>query len=117
MEERRKQSRQRLMSETVVLDANTGELLGRIGNLTTEGLMLRSDQALDIDYTYALQIRLPDEVGGRAELNLEARSLWSQRAVDPTYFATGFEILNVDEEDRKVLEILIEDAVFQRWIS
>lgn len=117
MEDRRKLSRQRLVSLTVVIDAHTGDVLGRIGNLSQEGLMLCSDQALEIDYTYALQIKLPDEVCGKSDLNLEARSLWSQRAVDPTYFSTGFEILSVDDDDRKVLEILIDDAVFQRWIS
>ncbi len=117
MEERRRLNRQRLISLTVVLDAHTGEVLGRIGNLSIEGLMLCSDQALDIDHTFALQIKLPDEVGGRSELNLKAHSLWSQRAVDPTYYATGFEILSLDDGDRRVLELLIDDAVFQRWVS
>ena len=117
MEDRRKISRQRLVSLTVVIDAHSGDVLGRIGNLSAEGLMLCSDQPLDIDHTYTLQIKLPDEVGGKIDLNLEARSLWSQRAVDPTYYSTGFEILSLDEDDRRVLEILIEDAIFQRWVS
>jgi hypothetical protein len=117
MDNRRKSIRRRLVSLTVVLDQKSGEVLGRIGNLTTEGLMLCSDRQLDIDQRYQLQIKLPDEVGGQSQVDLEAHSLWSQRAVDPSYFATGFEILSLSEADQHVIEILIQDAVFQRWVS
>jgi hypothetical protein len=117
MENRRRQMRKRLVSLTVVLDAKSGEVMGRVANLTTDGLMLSSDRALAIDRSYSLQIQLPDEVAGRTQIELEARSLWSQRAVDPTYYATGFEILNLSDSDRHVIEVLIQDAVFQRWVS
>lgn len=117
MDNRRKQIRRRLVSLTVVLDNTSGEVLGRIGNLTIEGLMLFSDRPLDIDKRYQLQIKLPDEVGGQAQVDLEAHSLWSQRAADPTYFATGFEISCLSPADQHVIEILIQDAIFQRWVS
>jgi len=117
MDDRRRQIRKRLVSLTVVLDSKSGEVIGRIANLTTDGLMLSSDRALAIDRSYTLQIKLPDEVAGRTQIDLEVRSLWSQRAVDPTYYATGFEILNLSDADRHVIEVLMQDAIFQRWVS
>lgn len=117
MNERRRKTRQRLVSLTVVLDKVSGEVLGRIGNLTCEGLMLCSDRPLATGERFHLQIQLPDEVAGHTRVDLEARSLWSQRAMDPMYYATGFEILNLSDTDRHVIEVLIQDAVFQRWVS
>jgi len=117
MNERRRKTRQRLNSLTVVLDAVSGEVVGRIGNLTSEGLLLCSDRPLATGETFRLQIQLPDEIAGRTRVDLEARSLWTQRAMDPTCYATGFEILHISDSDRNVIELLIQDAVFQRWVS
>ena len=114
MIDRRKQVRQQLVALTVVLDEASGEVLGQVGNLTIEGIMICSDRPLEIDRLYALQIELPDEVDGRSRLNVLARSLWCQRAIIPTRYATGFELLNVDDADRRVIQLLIQDAVFQR---
>jgi hypothetical protein len=101
----------------VVLDEASGEVLGQVGNLTIEGVMICSDRPLEIDRLYSLQIELPDEVDGRSRLNLLARSLWCQRAGIPAHYATGLELLNLEEADKRVIELLIQDAVFQRWTS
>ena len=117
MIDRRKQARQRLVALTVVLDEASGEVLGQVGNLTLEGIMICSDRPLKIDQIYSLQIELPDEVDGRPRLSVLARSLWCLRVSNPTHYATGFELLNLENADKRVIELVIRDAIFQRWTS
>jgi hypothetical protein len=91
--------------------------MGHIGNITPEGVMLRSDSPVQIDSVFSLQIPLPDEIEGCSKLEVRAHSLWSQRASDPTVHVTGFEFLNVSATEARIIELLIQDSIYQRWIS
>jgi hypothetical protein len=117
MQERRKNSRRRLAFPAVVIDGTSGELIGHIGNITPEGIMLRSDHPVQIDEIFSLQIPLPDEIEGCCKLEVRAHSLWSQRANDPAVYVTGMELLKITEDEKRIIELLIQDAIYQRWIS
>jgi hypothetical protein len=117
MQERRRKIRNRLAFPAVVIDSSNGNVVGHIGNITPEGVMLRSDHALQIDEIFSLQIPLPDEIEGCSRLNVKAHSLWSERASDPAVYVTGLEFLDISAAESRIIELLIQDAIYQRWIS
>ena len=117
MHERRKNSRRRLAFPAVVIDGSSGEIMGHIGNITPEGVMLRSERPVKIDGVFSLQIPLPDEIEGCSKLEVQAHSLWTQQASDPNVHVTGFEFLNISVTESRIIELLIQDSIYQRWIS
>jgi len=117
MKERRRKTRRRTPCQTAVFDSSTGQHLGWVVNITAEGIMLRGEEALNTDEIYDLRIELPDPIQGLSRLDVRAHSLWCQRSLDPAYFNTGLELVEVPAAVNTVIELLVRDAVFQRWVS
>ena len=117
MNERRRKTRRRTPCQTAVFDSSTGEHLGWVVNITCEGIMLRGEEAMNTDQIYDLRIELPDPIKGHSRLDVRAHTLWSQRSVDPAYYNTGLQLVEVPAHVNAVIELLVRDAVFQRWVS
>ena len=117
MQERRKNVRRRLAFPAVALDSVSGLVMGHIANITTEGVMLRTEESIDIDHIFDLQIPLPDQIEDCERLQIRGHSLWCQRTADAAHYVTGLELLNLSASEIKIIELLIQDAIFQRWIS
>ena len=109
MGEQRKLNRRHIMFYSRVFDRKTGEFLGYIGNMTIGGAMVISDKPLEIDKVFSLRIDLPEDMYKKPVLNLEARSIWCQPDVDPTFYNTGFQLLNLTPDDAAIIGRIIDD--------
>lgn len=89
------------------------ELLGHVVDITAEGLMIIGEKALPVGQEYHLHMSLPSEIMGRESLDFEAQSIWSRPDVDPTMFATGFSLKDIDSEESRIIRRLIKDFGFQ----
>lgn len=67
MIQRRKLERHHVSASLEVYDLDSGELLGRVVDLHTEGLMLLSKQPIELDRSWALQVNLPMTLNGLSE--------------------------------------------------
>lgn len=105
--EKRKLKRRHLIYYLRVFDQKTGQLLGRLVDITTEGIMLISEKPIEVNRTYKVRMALPTQILRRSDMVFEAVSVWSKRDVNPDFFATGFRITGVSEEDVAVVERLI----------
>lgn len=109
MDERRKLKRKYLMFYTRVFDLNTGKLLGYLSDLTAAGTMIISEEPIQPDTKFRLSIDLPEDFYSKQRLKFEARSVWCEADVNPKFYNTGFQLLDVTPEDVEIIERLVAD--------
>ncbi len=112
-EDRRKLKRRYLMFYSRVYDRKNGKMLGYLADMTIEGAMVISEEPIPTDEVYRLRIDLPEDIYGKAYMNLEAHSVWSKPDVNPNFYMTGFQLLNVSSEDREIIQRIIQDYGFR----
>ena len=113
MDERRKLKRRHIMFYSRVFDRQTGQMLGYLGNLTGEGVMLISETPLEVDVEYLLRLDLPEDIYKKPILNLRSKSVWCQPDIDPNFFTTGFQLMDVSEEDLNIIDQIVDDYGFR----
>lgn len=89
-----------------VTDKNNGEVIGNLGNISLGGFMLISNRSLPINRLYQLKISVPQPDGATSVVNIGADSLWAQQLPDKETFWTGFQIIDISDEDAKLIEKL-----------
>ena len=108
----RKLSRRHLIVYLRVYDRDSDILLGHLVDITSGGLMLMSEEEIPVDRVCRLRIDVGEGHGWRGYLDLDARSIWSRRDVNPSYVDTGFEFLDPSERALAAIESLILDLGF-----
>ncbi len=107
MDERRRKSRMHTEDLFLVCDALSGEIIGRVINMSVSGVMLVTEKPWPIDKISQCIIRLPEEINGLDHIEFEAISRWCKPDVDPAMFRVGYEIRKMTAEYEKVVEELL----------
>ena len=107
MGEHRKLQRRHIMFYSRVFNRKTGRFLGYLENITPEGAMIISESPLRLDEVYSLGMSLPEDIYPKLALNFEAKSIWCKSDIDPNFYNTGFQLLDLDEEDIAIIEQII----------
>ncbi len=89
-EETRRLQRRHLIYYLEVYDEDSGQLLGHLVDITTEGVKLISKSPIENGRTFRLRMQLPETFFAEKELRFSAKSLWSSNAVNPDFYDTGF---------------------------
>jgi len=113
MEERRKLKRRHIIYYLLVFDQDTQSMLGHLVDITPQGMMVISEQPLEVGRLYNLRLLLPYQIAGKRELIFQAHSKWCQKDLNPDFYDTGFQLLNVSDEDIRTIDWLIEQAGFR----
>ena len=108
MDDIRSLKRRHLIYYLDVFDNESGKLLGKLVDITTRGIKLVSRVPIAIDIDYSLRLTFPEGYFRTRDLSFEARSIWSSNDVNPDFYDTGFEVINLDREGRKVIRRLID---------
>lgn len=87
--------RRHLYFNLAVYDSDTGEMLGRLSDLTHEGLMVISSLPLAVDRIYNLRVELPEALDDAMALEFVARSCYCHPDINAEYHDTGFQIVDV----------------------
>ncbi len=106
--EQRRALRKRAIDPIEVSDAMTGENLGRIGNLSRDGMMLIGRRKLTDDALYQLRFQLPDRNGKLRVLEAGVHEQWSEPAAVPGQHWAGLRIIALSDDDTAVLNEWLE---------
>ena len=87
-----------------VFDARSGRLLGRLGDLSADGLLVYGEEKLPVGQFLDVAIEYPEEDGSLRRATLHAHSLWSTPDHNPTLHLTGMQI--VQRNDPQATEAL-----------
>jgi hypothetical protein len=115
MQDRRKLPRKDLMSYSQVFDLYQGRLIGYLGDLNLIGAMIIGDEALKVNNQLTISIQLPELPKINAtRLALPVRVVWCHQDISPEYFNIGVEFDLVTDDQKKIIEAVLENYEFRR---
>ncbi len=92
-----------------VFDLDDGGIVGHLTDISTDGIMLVSDRAIEAGRTLNVRLILPKEVAGRSEAVFAVKSLWSRADVNPEFHIAGFQFEQIDREQAALINRLNEE--------
>jgi hypothetical protein len=107
MKENRRFRRRSLLFELKVTDKNSGVVLGRVANITPDGLMLVNADRIIENSMITLRIELPELLFGKAHIECDAKCMWCRPVAQSKLFEAGFQLLEMGEMDIQTIVALI----------
>ncbi|WP_146908380.1 PilZ domain-containing protein [Arenimonas daejeonensis] len=94
-----RRAKRRKVGNIDVVDTMTGQVIGKLSNLSETGMLLILGQPLISDSLFQLRFALPDEAGNGRTVEVGAHELWSDDAAAPGQVWTGFRFIDVAPQD------------------
>ncbi len=91
-----------------VFDAGSGDQLGQVVDLTTDGIMLIGEERIVPRQKYRLRMDLPRHEALARHLTLDAQCKWCRRDPGGDFYSMGFRILDMTTEAHELVQKLIE---------
>ena len=108
-EERRRGKRIHLVHYLRIFEADTGNPLGNLADITPSGLKMLSEFPLELGKVYKLHMRLPRFLYDVEAIEFSAECVWTEGDKDdPNLYATGFHAIDIQESDKEIIQELIE---------
>jgi len=92
-----------------VFNRQTGEIIGYLGDLSAQGMMVIAEHPLDANEQFEISMDLPEEIYARPSLNFSVQSIWCKPDLDPAFFTIGFKLLNPVPEDVRIVHRILND--------
>ncbi len=112
--EQRRFDRKQLFYYLKVFHQETNELAGYLGDISTEGIMIFTKQAISLDADFKFTINLDEELEMDGKLTVEATSVWQEKDANPDYFIIGFKYIDMDQENLDLVKYLIKKYGFDK---
>ena len=97
--EQRNLKRQNFIIDLEVIDMESNQIIGDVGDITPEGLMLVSEQPIEESKRFKFKIAFPEDAEIKMQIEFEAESIRCVRTIHESIFTTGFKIENPDSEN------------------
>jgi len=108
-ENKRKLRRRHIRSYMGVHNAADLELLGQLVDITQKGLLVITSSPVEAGWEAELIIKLSTVLDGVTEIQFQARCAWCEPDINPRFNAVGFEIKKISPQNRKLIQLLIEN--------
>jgi hypothetical protein len=118
MVEERKLKRIQVMSYLKIYYRETDIELGRVVDITTEGMRLCAEEPIQTDRTLTFRLALPLTSREKSEIVFDADVIWCRRAKNPDLYDTGIRLKNISPEKVEIIEDFMEKSSYEdRWLS
>ena len=104
MEDYRHRPRKNTPHVVKAFDAEHGGYVGRVVDITADGLMLVTKAPFTQGLVLNLRIILPVMAHNKTDVVVEARVVWSGTDSNPAFYRTGIQFVNLSGEDGYLLE-------------
>lgn len=104
MSEHRRRPRKNTPHRINVLDNDTGRSLGRIVDITADGLMLVTKGPIEPGREFMVKILLPSMLQNRTDIVAAAKVVWCKQDRNPSFYKIGFQFVNLAGDDGFLLE-------------
>jgi PilZ domain len=115
MSEHRKEERKKLTSFMLVYALPENILLGYLGDMTLRGAMVVGNRPVEPNKELTLFIEfneIPEVPTG--QLTFATRVAWCKHEAQSPYYNTGVEFLELSDQNKKVLEVVLERYQFSQ---
>lgn len=110
MNEYRRSPRKAPFVTTPVNNAMTGEIMGRIGNLSSDGMLMVCEEEVATDALFQLGFELVDSDGNSQPINVGVQEMWCEAANIPGQFWVGFHFIDISDDNLNAVESWLDDA-------
>ena len=110
--ERRRIKRRHLIYYLRVTDSNTGNLMGHLVDINTQGIMLMSEEQIEPGTVFSMSASWHNLDQKEESVQFKAESRWCKKDVNPTFYLTGYKLMDVSYEAFGTIQDLIEDLGF-----
>lgn len=110
--ERRRIKRRHLIYYLRVTDSNTGNLMGHLVDINTQGIMLMSEEQIEPGMVFSMSASWHNLDQKEESVQFKAESRWCKKDVNPTFYLTGYKLIDVSHEAFGTIQDLIEDLGF-----
>jgi c-di-GMP-binding flagellar brake protein YcgR len=92
--------------------------LGRITNISSHGMALRSIIPIRFDHTYSVKINIPSNSHSHRELAFDIEPVWITKDKKTGFYDFGVEMLNISEENIRFIESFVMNfRASDQWIT
>jgi hypothetical protein len=109
MNEHRRSPRKTAYVTIPVINLMTDEPMGRIGNLSANGMLMVCDRVVANDALFQFGFELVDAEGHTRKIEVGAQEQWSERANVPGQYWSGFHFIDISPQDLEVIESWLGD--------
>ena len=116
MEEKRRETRKKVMKFTPVYDEKRGGVLGFVGDITLRGVLIIGEKPLDVNMQTILRMELPDDLPGitATQLTIPARVARCVPDEDAGHsFLIGCEFTTPTPEQQDIIRAVLERYHFR----
>lgn len=112
MKDERKQDRTDVVTYLEVRESGTNREVGRVSEITTEGMKLQSPEPMDTDTTLSFEMVLPPHRRTREAIKFEAQVIWCKKSDTPGMYESGIRMEHVSPADVEVIQQIMEESPF-----
>lgn len=111
MAKQKKPVRRQAVEELVVYDVRTNQPIGRVENMTAEGVKLVTDEPADVSRILYCRLDLPEKLLGADQVFFDAECRWCRKNEFTGLYESGFKLRNVRADDKEIISHLT-----RRWM-
>ena len=111
--ERRRRERKHIVYYLAVFDRTTEKLIGHVVDITPEGLMVMSEEPIEINKQYDLKIQLFSLWTNTSDIEFNATCVWGKPSSNIDNYESGFKIENISQNDIDTIKKLVEIFGFE----
>jgi hypothetical protein len=104
MNEHRRSPRKAAFVTIPVTNMMTGEVMGRIGNLSADGMLMVCDQTVGDGALFQIGFEITNGQGNPQAIEVGAQEMWVESANVPGQVWAGFHFIDISEGDLDAIE-------------
>ena len=107
---KRRMQRETLCYYLRVIDLETGKEIGRVGDITSDGMMVFGNTILDSEKTYRVRVLLVKSIFDMSlgNLDVDVQIRWSKPDANPAIILTGMLFMDLDNNGKKIVSNLVK---------
>ena len=106
MNNHRRSARRQVSDSLQVVDSITGHALGRIGDLSADGMLLVGHRTLPEQHVWQVRFPLPGHTEHRIDVGIQC--LWSVPAAGEHNHWNGCHFISISPQDQELLDRWVE---------
>jgi hypothetical protein len=106
--ENRRNRRKRVRDGIEVRNSLTGDVVGFVGNLSIDGMLLIANRQLPDNALFQFDFELPIDGAAPRRFEIGVNEQWGEPASIPGQFWYGFRIIDIAPDDRQALSAWID---------
>ena len=107
-EQRRRSTRKPADGVIQVVDAMTGVTVGRVSNLSVDGMLLLTSGPMRENALFQFSFSISDATGRPVPLEIGVHEQWTEAANAPGQYWSGFRIIDIAPADQKLLAAWVD---------